>query len=204
MKAVSKLMFSGAAIAALVTAAPAAAQYYPNQGYGNQGYGNNNVVGSILNQILGGGGFASRLMEEVREKRGLAYSVHSYLNPMRNAGIFAGGVATKNEEMAQSLDVIRAEFKRMADSGPTQTEFDNAKSFMLGSYALRFDTNSKIASQLLGIAIEDLGIDYVDKRNKEVEAVSIEDVKRSAKRLLDNDDLLITIVGKPKGVVNKG
>ncbi len=162
------------------------------------------MAASVMNQILGGGGFASRLMEEVREKRGLAYSVHSYLNPMRNAGIFAGGVATKNEEMGQSLDVIRAEFKRMADTGPTQTEFDNAKSYMLGSYALRFDTNAKIASQLLGIAVEDLGIEYVDKRNKEVEAVTLDDVKRAAKRLLANDDLLITIVGKPKGVVNKG
>jgi zinc protease len=162
------------------------------------------MAASVMNQILGGGGFASRLMEEVREKRGLAYSVHSYLNPMRNAGIFAGGVATKNEEMGQSLDVIRAEFKRMADAGPTQTEFDNAKSFMLGSYALRFDTNAKIASQLLGIAVEDLGVDYVDKRNKEVEAVTLDDVKRAAKRLLSDDNLIVTIVGKPKGVVNKG
>jgi zinc protease len=162
------------------------------------------MAATVMNQILGGGGFASRLMEEVREKRGLAYSVHSYLNPMRNAGIFAGGVATKNEEMGQSLDVIRAEFKRMAETGPTQTEFDNAKSFMLGSYALRFDTNAKIASQLLGIAVEDLGVDYVDKRNKEVEAVTLEDVKRVAKKLLANDDLIVTIVGKPKGVVNKG
>jgi zinc protease len=162
------------------------------------------MAATVMNQILGGGGFASRLMEEVREKRGLAYSVHSYLNPMRNAGIFAGGVATKNEEMGQSLDVIRAEFKRMAETGPTQTEFDNAKSFMLGSYALRFDTNAKIASQLLGIAVEDLGVDYVDKRNKEVEAVTLEDVKRVAKKLLANDDLIVTIVGKPKGVANKG
>jgi zinc protease len=162
------------------------------------------MAATVMNQILGGGGFASRLMEEVREKRGLAYSVHSYLNPMRKAGVFGGGVATKNEEMAQSLEVIRAEFKRMADNGPTQTEFDNAKSFMLGSYALRFDTNAKIASQLLGISIEDLGIDYVDRRNKEVEAVTLDDVKRVAKKLLANDDLIVTIVGKPKGVVNKG
>jgi zinc protease len=162
------------------------------------------MAATVMNQILGGGGFASRLMEEVREKRGLAYSVYSYLNPMRFTGVFGGGVATKNEEMAQSLDVIRAEFKRMADDGPTQKEFENAKSFMLGSYALRFDTNAKIASQLLGIAVEGLGIDYVDKRNKEVEAVTIDDVKRAAKKLLTDDNLIVTIVGKPKGVVNKG
>ena len=162
------------------------------------------ITGTVVNHILGGGSFASRLMEQVREKRGLAYGVYSSLHPYASAAIFYGSVATKNESINQSLDVIRAEFKRMADTGPTQTEFDNAKSFMLGSYALRFDTNSKIASQLLGIAVEELGIDYIDKRNKEVEAVTIEDVRRSAKRLLANDDLLITIVGKPKGVVNKG
>lgn len=151
----------------------------------------------VLNQILGGGGFASRLMEEVREKRGLAYSVYSYLQPYQNASVFAGGVATKNESIAQSLDVIRSELKRMADSGPTQTEFDNAKSYLTGSYALRFDTNAKIAGQLLGLLQEDYGIDYVDKRNALVEAVTLADVKRVAASLLKTEDLIVTIVGKP-------
>ena len=154
----------------------------------------------VLNQILGGGGFASRLMEEVREKRGLAYSVYSYVAPFRHASIFAGGVATKNEEIGQSLDVIKAELKRMADDGPTPTELANAKSYLTGSYALRFDTNAKIANQLLGILQEDLGIDYIDRRNKEIEAVTLEDVKRVAKRLLKADDLIVTVVGKPKNL----
>ena len=151
----------------------------------------------VLNQILGGGGFASRLMEEVREKRGLAYSVYSYIQPYQNASIFAGGVATKNESIAQSLDVIRGELKRMADNGPTETEFANAKSYLTGSYALRFDTNAKIASQLLGLLQEDFGIDYVEKRNALVEAVTMADLKRVAARLLKTDDLIVTIVGKP-------
>jgi zinc protease len=151
----------------------------------------------VMNQILGGGGFASRLMEEVREKRGLAYSVYSYLQPFRHASIFSGGVATKNESIAQSLDVIRAELKRMADSGPTPAELDNAKKYLTGSYALRFDTNGKIASQLLGIMIEGLGQDYVDKRNAQVDAVTMDDIKRVAQRLLKTDDLIVTIVGRP-------
>ena len=151
----------------------------------------------VLNQILGGGGFASRLMEEVREKRGLAYSVYSYIQPFQKASIFAGGVATKNESIAQSLDVIRSELKRMAESGPTQKEFENAKSYLTGSYALRFDTNAKIASQLLGLLQEDYGIDYVDKRNAQVEAVTLADLKRVAARLLKTDNLIVTIVGKP-------
>ena len=151
----------------------------------------------VLNQILGGGGFASRLMEEVREKRGLAYSVYSYIQPYQSASVFAGGVATKNESIAQSLDVIRSELKRMADNGPTETEFANAKSYLTGSYALRFDTNAKIASQLLGLLQDDYGIDYVEKRNAQVEAVTMADLKRVAAKLLKTDDLIVTIVGKP-------
>ena len=157
----------------------------------------------VLNQILGGGGFASRLMEEVREKRGLAYSVYSYLSPMRSASTFAGGVATKNEEMAKSLDVIRAEFKRMADEGPTKAEWENSRSFLTGSYALRFDTNSKIANQLLAIQQDDLGIDYIDKRNGQVDAVTIDDLKRVAKRILKTDDFVVMVVGKPKNLASK-
>ncbi len=150
-----------------------------------------------MNQILGGGGFASRLMEEVREKRGLAYSVYSYVQPFKHSSLFAGGVATKNESIAQSLDVIRSELKRMAESGPTDAELENAKKYLTGSYALRFDSNVKIASQLLGIQVEDLGLDYVDKRNSQIEAVTRADVKRVAQRLLKTDDLIVTVVGKP-------
>lgn len=157
----------------------------------------------VLNQILGGGGFASRLMEEVREKRGLAYSVYSYLNPLKNASLFVGGVSTKNEEMAKSIEVIQGELKRMADQGPTQTEWENSRSFLTGSYALRFDTNAKIADQLLAIQQDDLGIDYVDKRNAEVQAVTIDDLKRVAKRLLKTDDMVFMVVGKPKNLASK-
>ncbi len=151
----------------------------------------------VVNHILGGGSFASRLMEEVREKRGLAYGVHSSLQPYSKGAVFIGSVATKNESIGQSLDVIKVEFKRMADEGPTPLELENAKKFLTGSYALRFDTNAKIADQLLAIHRDDLGIDYVDKRNAQIEAVTIADTKRVAKRLIKSEDLIITIVGKP-------
>jgi zinc protease len=157
----------------------------------------------VLNHLIGGGGFASRLMEEVREKRGLAYSVYSYLQPMQRASMYAGGVATKNEEIAQSLEVIRNELKRVATDGPTQRELDNAKSNLTGSFALRFDTNAKIANQLLYFLGEGFPIDYVDKRNAEVDAVSLADVKRVAKRLFENDDLFVLVVGKPKGLASR-
>jgi zinc protease len=154
----------------------------------------------VMNQILGGGGFASRLMEEVREKRGLAYSVYSYLQPYDHASIFAGGVATQNERIAESLTLIRSELKRMADDGPTPEELENAKQYLTGSYALRFDTNTKIAQQLLGIQLDNLGIDYVVTRNQQIAAVTIEDVKRAAKRVLDVDNLIVTVVGRPVGL----
>lgn len=152
----------------------------------------------VLNQLIGGGGFASRLMEEVREKRGLAYSVYSYLQPMRNASIFSGGVATRNDAVQTSIDLIRQELEKVAKDGPNQVEFDNAKSYLTGSYALRFDTNVKIATQLLGLMEEGYGPDYVEKRNALIDAITLDDAKRVAKRLLTTNDMIVTIVGKPE------
>jgi zinc protease len=154
----------------------------------------------VLNTIVGGGVMSSRLWEEVREKRGLAYSVSTTVQPFKHTSVFAGGVATKNEEIAQSLDLIRAELKRIAAEGPTDKELENAKSYLTGSFALRFDSNAKIANQLLWFWQEDLGRDYVDTRNAEIEAVSMEQVKRVAKRLFEREEPIVTIVGRPKGL----
>ncbi len=151
----------------------------------------------VLNQILGGGGFASKLMEEVREKRGLAYSVYTYVYPYQHASIFSGGVATRNDAMGQSLDVIRDELKKMAEQGPSQEDLDNAKNYLIGSYPLRFDTNAKIATQLLGLRVDGFGPDYVEKRNAMIAAVTLDDMKRVAKKLLETQNLIVTIVGKP-------
>ena len=158
------------------------------------------IAAYVLNYIIGGGGFSSRLMEEVREKRGLAYSVHSNLYPYEHGAIFVGSVATKNEAVGQSLEVIESELRRIAEQGPTAEELANAKSYLTGAYALRFESSSSIANQLLAIQIEDLGIDYVNRRNKLVEAVTLDDIKRVAKRLIEADRLITTIVGKPVAV----
>ncbi|MEL6287677.1 MAG: pitrilysin family protein [Pseudomonadota bacterium] len=155
------------------------------------------IASFILNYIIGGGGFNSRLMEEVREKRGLAYSVYSYVAPYEHASVFRGGVATKNEEINRSIDVIRGVLTRMAKEGPSQVELDNAKKYLTGSYALRFDTSAKIAGQLFWVQMEGLGKEYITERNSLIEAVTLDDIKRVAKRLLKPDSLIVTIVGQP-------
>ncbi len=155
------------------------------------------IAAYVLNYIIGGGGFSSRLMEEVREKRGLAYSVHSNLFPYRHGAVFIGNVATKNEAVGQSLDVIESELRRVAEQGPTEEELTDAKSYLTGAYALRFESSSSIANQLLWIQIEELGIDYVNRRNELLEAVTLDDIKRVAGRLIEADRLITTIVGKP-------
>ncbi len=154
----------------------------------------------ILNTIFGGG-FTSRLYNEVREKRGLAYGVDSSIIPLKNASVFIGNVATKNEEIGQSLEVIRSELRRIATDGVTQEELNDAKSYLTGSFALRFDTNANIANQLLWMMVEGLGTSYVDTRNAQIDAVTLDDIKRVAKRLFDGQEPIVTVVGKPKGVV---
>jgi zinc protease len=158
------------------------------------------IAGFVVNHILGGGGFSAKLMEEVREKRGLAYSVYTYLQPYQHASILVGSVATKNASMAESLNIIRGEMKKMAENGPTAEDLQAAKDYLTGSYALRFDTNSKIASQLLGLMQEGFGPDYVENRNAMINAVTMDDAKRVAARMLRPENLVVTIVGKPAGM----
>lgn len=149
----------------------------------------------IVNHILGGGSFSSRLYREVREVRGLAYSVYSSLVPLQHAALFMSSTATRTDRAGQTLDVVEKEIRRIADNGPTEDELAKAKSYLLGSYALNFDTSSKIAGQLVAIQLDDLGIDYINKRNDLINAVTMADVKRVAKRLLDGG-LLVTVVGR--------
>jgi zinc protease len=158
----------------------------------------------VLNYMVGGGGFASKLMQEVREKRGLAYSVYTYLYPLDHAGIFAGAVATENKAVGQSLELIKQELERAARDGLTPEELRTAKDYLIGSFALRFDTSAKIATQLLAIQLENLGIDYIDRRSGEVEAVTTADIKRVAKRLLESKELIVTVAGEPEGIREVG
>ncbi len=158
------------------------------------------VAASVMNHILGGGSFTSRIFQEVREKRGLAYSVSTTLYPFARTGLFFGGTATKNERAKEALDVIRDEIARMAADGPTEEELDKAKRYLVGSYALRFDTSTKIANHLTSMQVDELGIDYTDKRNSLFEAVTLEDTRRVAKRLLGPGQMLVTIAGRPVGL----
>jgi zinc protease len=161
------------------------------------------IAAFVLNHILGGGAFSSRLYREVREARGLVYSVSSSVLPLDHASLFYGSTATRSDRAEQTLEVMQAEFRKMAEAGPTEEELAKAKSYLTGSYALRFDTSTKIAGQLVSIQAEDLGIDYIDKRNDLVNAVTMADVKRVAKRLLDAS-MLVTVVGKAQPEAAKG
>ncbi|MEL6478584.1 MAG: pitrilysin family protein [Pseudomonadota bacterium] len=154
----------------------------------------------VMNYILGGGSFNSRLTDEVREKRGLAYSVYAYMSVRDEAGLYLGSVQTSNEGMAESIEVIRAEWAKMAETGLTQDDLDKAKKYLTGAFPLRFDSNAKIASYLVFMQEEDLGIDYLDERNALIEAVTLEAANAAASRVLDPDALSITIVGRPEGL----
>ncbi|MHA1113197.1 MAG: M16 family metallopeptidase [Alphaproteobacteria bacterium] len=154
----------------------------------------------LMNRILGGGGFTSRLSREIREKRGLAYSVYSALVPRRHAALIVGGVATANARVGDSLDLVRREWRRMRDDGVTEADLADAKAYTIGSYPLRFTSTGGIASMLTGIQFQGLGIDYIERRNGLIAAVSAADIGRVAKRLLDPDSLTIVVVGRPEGV----
>ncbi|AZV79806.1 insulinase family protein [Parasedimentitalea marina] len=154
----------------------------------------------VMNQILGGGSFESRLMTEVREKRGLTYGVYSYLVPRDLAAIYMGSVASANDKMAQAVQVIRDEWNRMATEGVTEKELQDAKTYLTGAYPLRFDGNGPIASIMVGMQVQGLPIDYIATRNDKVNAVTLEDVNTLAAELMDPDGLHFTVVGRPLGL----
>ncbi len=158
------------------------------------------TAAAVVNHVLGEGTFTSRLWQEVREKRGLAYSVRTSLHPLRQGPLYFGSTSTKNERAREALDIIRSEIARMAEEGPTEAELEQAKRYMIGSYALRFDTSTKIASELTGIAFEGLGIDYIDRRNALVAAVTMDDARRVARRLFGDGRMVVSAAGRPVGL----
>ena len=155
----------------------------------------------IVNHILGGGTFSSRLYREVREKRGLAYGVSENLVWFNHAALVIGGTATRADRTADALAIIEAETKRMAEEGPTADELAAAKDYLKGAYPLSLDTSSKIAGQLTQIQLDNLGIDYIQRRGAMIEAVTLDDARRAAKRLFGNG-MLVTIAGRPKGLAS--
>jgi zinc protease len=154
------------------------------------------VVG---NHILGGGSFSARLFKEVREKRGLAYSVHSQLMNRDHCAQFTGGTSTKNERAAESLAVIQEEIDKLLTDGPSEDELEKAKKYLIGSYALRFDTSTKIAGHLVAMQTDGYPVEFLDARNGMVAAVTMTDVKSIAKRLFDGKSLLVAAAGRPEG-----
>ncbi|MDA0339787.1 MAG: pitrilysin family protein, partial [Proteobacteria bacterium] len=155
---------------------------------------------TIMNYVLGGGGFSSRLMEEVRRKRGLTYGVYTSLVSMEQAGLILGSVSTVNDRMAESMRVISDEIARMAKDGITPEELADAQAYLTGSYPLTFATSDGIASQLVGVQRHGLGMDYIENRNNLINGVTQDDVRRLAQQLLDPDKLFWVIVGQPVGI----
>ncbi len=152
----------------------------------------------LMNYILGGGSFSSRLYEEIREKRGLAYGVYTYLGTQEYAGYIGGGTATRADKADETIKLMLAEIERMAQEGPSKEELEKAKKYIIGSYAIQnLDTSNKIASVLVAIQRENLGIDYIDKRAEYIGAVTVEDAKRMARKLL-SDKPTIVVVGPNK------
>ncbi len=154
----------------------------------------NFMAGYVVNHILGGGS-SSRLYREVREKRGLAYSVYESLSWMDHSAVFVGNTGTRADRAGETVDAITKEIRRMAEDGPTQQELDEAKSYLKGSQMLALDTSSKLASALLQYQLDKLPIDYIEKRNAIVDAVTLDDVKKAARRLWGHG-LLTVIVGR--------
>jgi zinc protease len=157
----------------------------------------------IVNHILGGGSMSSRLYQEVREKRGLAYSVSDSLLWFDHTALFLGSTATRADRTGETLDLIDKEIHRLAENGPTAEELSKAKAYLNSSFALNLDTSSKIASLLVQLQRDALGIDYIERRPAMIAGVTLDDARRVAKRLLDGG-MLVTVVGKPSGVASTG
>ncbi|WP_300185133.1 pitrilysin family protein [Bradyrhizobium sp.] len=155
----------------------------------------NFMAAYVVNHILGGGTLSSRLYREVREKRGLAYSVYEALLWMEHSALFIGNTGTRADRTGETIEAISKEVRRMAEDGPTQKELDEAKSYLKGSQMLALDTSSKLASAMLQYQLDQLPIDYIEKRNAIVDAVTLDQASAVAKQLW-GQGLLTVIVGR--------
>ena len=154
----------------------------------------------ILNEVIGGTRFSARLMTEIREKRGLTYGIGTFLVPMDLAEMVMGQFSASNDKVAEAIKVLRDEWTRIAREGITEQELAETKTYLTGSYPLRFAGNGPIANILVGMQLDHLPIDYVNTRNARIEAVTMADVKRVADRLFQPQALHFVVVGQPDGV----
>jgi zinc protease len=158
------------------------------------------IASVVAAHVLGGSGsMTSRLFREVREKRGLAYTVFGAFYALEHGSYFYGGTTTKNERARESFDVASAEIRDVALNGLSDEELEKGKTYLIGSYPLRFDTSSKIASQLVQIQLERRAPDWLVERNREIAAVTQESVRRAAHRAFGDGALFTTVVGRPEG-----
>ncbi len=155
------------------------------------------IPGYVANYILGGGDFSSRLMEEIRVKRGLTYGISTSLTAYSKAAVMQGSVATRANAIRQTVQVVKDTLANFAKNGPTQQELDDAKTYLTGSFPLAFASNSGTAAQLGAFLRQNLDIGYVTRRNSLIQAVTLADVKRVAQRLFDPARLTVVIGGSP-------
>nr|WMC99061.1 pitrilysin family protein [Aminobacter aminovorans] len=161
------------------------------------------LAAALMEHILGGGTFSSRLFDEVREKRGLAYSVSSALINQEHSSSLIIGTATRSDRAAETLGVVREVIRKMAEEGPTAAELDAAKKYMLGAYAINnLDSSGAIAGTLVDLQTDKLGIDYMQRRVELINAVTLDDVRAAARKLLSVDPAIM-ILG-PKFGESKG
>lgn len=151
----------------------------------------------VMNYMLGGGGLNSVLYTELREKRGLTYSISTGLSPMEHAGVWTGGFATRNDKVGEAVAALKEALQRFAAQGPTDDELRRAKQYLTGSFVMNLDSNHDIANYLISMQVNHLGIDYFDKRNGLMNAVTKEGVKAIAAKMVDPKGLQLVMVGKP-------
>ena len=154
----------------------------------------------VLSQIIGGSGFDSRLMQEVRVERGLTYGIYSYLANFAHADIVAGQFSSSNALVAEAIEVVRQEWADITRHGVTADELEAAQRYMTGAYPLRFAGNSNLAGILAGMQMRDMPIDYINTRNDRVEAVTLGEINRVAADLLSPEGLQFVVVGQPDGL----
>ncbi len=157
-------------------------------------------TGMIMNFILGGSGFGSRITEEIREKRGLTYGIHSYFYDLQHLKALSISTSTKNESVGEMLELIKQELKKMKDTAVTEEELKNAKSYLIGSLPLSLSSTGNIAGILLSLQMDNLPSDYLDQRADRLNAVTAQDIKTFSENLLTPDALTVVMVGKPEGV----
>lgn len=168
--------------------------------FGHRGIARNDpdfYTALLVNYTFGSGGFASRLFKEVREKNGLAYSVGANLSTIKASPMIIGTAGSDNAKMAAAIDIIKAEWKKMEEYGPTEKELKDAKTYLTGSFPLTFSESSGLASFLAGMQYNDLGIDYLNRRNDIMNSVTLEQAQAVARRLFLPDNLFFVVVGKP-------